>query len=137
MIPSQLSVSSSLFSQFDGFLSLTSLSKGSTIYSQCLPQNTDANRGLTEDVPPLLTLLNSLLSKQDLQVLRPEQTLWCHFYISKLGIKDTFQHKIGFKNIISKGPLIIFNFISDKFQQKHSLVWISKGKDLAIIHLEV
>lgn len=42
------------FSQFDGFLCLTSVKKGSADHSQCLPLDTDANRALTGPVPPSL-----------------------------------------------------------------------------------
>lgn len=101
--------------QLDGFLFPTSLSKGSTMYSQCLPQNKDANRGLTEDVPPPLTLLNSLLSKQGLQVQRPDQMLRCCSYLSKLGIKETFQLKSGSITFLLKKLLRTYNFDSDKF----------------------
>lgn len=40
------------FSQSDGFLSLTSVKKGSDDHSQCLPLDMDANRALTAPALP-------------------------------------------------------------------------------------
>lgn len=42
------------YSQFDGFLCLTSVSKRSADHSQRLPLDRDANRALTDPVPPSL-----------------------------------------------------------------------------------
>lgn len=53
---SQLSAIRWHFSQLDGFLCLTSVSKGSANHSQRLPLDRDANRALTDPVPPSLWL---------------------------------------------------------------------------------
>lgn len=53
---SQLSAVRWHFSQLDGFLRLTSVSKGSVNHSQRLPLDRDANRALTDPVPPSLWL---------------------------------------------------------------------------------
>lgn len=55
------------FSQFDGCLCLTSMSKGSANHSQCLPLDRDANRALTDPVPPSHRLCLIHHPKQDLR----------------------------------------------------------------------
>lgn len=53
-LTSQLSAVRWHFGQLDGFLCLTSVSKGSANHFQRLPLDRDANRALTDTIPPFL-----------------------------------------------------------------------------------
>lgn len=97
---SQLSAVRWHFSQLDGFLCLTSVSKGSAAHhSQCLPLDRDANRALTDPVPPSLSLsltpLNSSPSKQD-QTLRS----CCSCELANICARaDTHEHRCTWSHL--------------------------------------
>lgn len=101
---SQLSAVRWHFSQLDGFLCLTSVSKGSANHSQRLPLDKDANRALTDSVPPSLWLwLNSSPSKQDLRVFRPDQTLKAAAALVNVS-SSTYAYKGIHMHVDAHGP---------------------------------